>query len=120
MKLKNIPYLFSICKLKDTSKVDLSKEYTFLSVTDEEISLVCKTEDVPDNVTEQEDQYRAYRIDGTLDFSLIGIISDITNVLAECSVPVFTISTFNTDYFLIKNKYCIKAVLALRSRGYDI
>lgn len=93
---------FSVCKLKDFSKVDFSDDFCFLAKTDEENSLVCRTECVPDNVVVREDGWKAFRIQGTLDFSLIGILSRISTLLAENQIGIFAVSTYNTDYILVK------------------
>lgn len=63
--------------------VDLNREFCFIGKTDEEKSLVCLTKDVPPNVTEREDGWKAFRIQGILDFSLIGILSKISGLLAK-------------------------------------
>ena len=73
MEIKIIEQEFSVCKVKDFSEVDLSDEYCFLSKTDEELSLVCSTKAVPDNIVECDNGWRAFRIQGILEFSLIGI-----------------------------------------------
>ena len=101
MKLETIGCGFTVCKLKDISGVDFSREFCFLGKTDEEISLVCKTEAVPQNTIAREDGWRAFRIAGMLDFSLIGILSRITKVLASNQIVVFAIST-STPSFLAR------------------
>lgn len=68
MKLKKINRDFSVCKVSDYSGVDLSTEYCFTGKTDEENSLVCETLKVPDNTTERDDGWSAFRIEGILDF----------------------------------------------------
>jgi len=65
------------------SEVDLDSPFCFIGKTDEEKSLVCLTQDVPENATERDDGWRAFRIDGILGFSLIGILSGITSILAQ-------------------------------------
>ena len=66
--------------------------------------MVCLTKDVPSNVIERDDGWKAFYIQGTLDFSLIGILSKISGILAENGIGIFAISTFNTDYVLTKNE----------------
>lgn len=119
MKIKSLPCLFSISKVNTVEPGILNNKYVFISRTDEEISLVCPTNITPLEVTDREDGYRGYRIEGMLDFSLIGIIADISSSLAEGNIPIFVISTFNTDYFFIKNKYAIKAMQLLKAKGYE-
>ena len=109
IKIKAIGRDFSVCKVKDYSKVNLDAEFCFTGKTDEEKSLVCLTEDVPDNTIEREDGWKAFRIEGILDFSLIGILSPISALLAENEIGIFAISTYNTDYILVKEKNYLKA-----------
>ena len=63
---------------------------------------MCITDNVPANVTERDDGWKAFRIQGILDFSLIGILSRIAGILAENEIGIFAVSTFNTDYILTK------------------
>lgn len=120
MKIKKIPYDFSICKVTDYSKVNIAAEYCFTGKTDEENSLVCLTEDVPANTLERDDGWMAFRIQGVLDFSLVGILSEITEILAEDKIGIFAISTFNTDYILTKKENYQKALDLLDAEGYKI
>ena len=71
MELKTIPYGLSICKLENISEIKLEKEFYFIGKTDEELSLVCRTEDVPERTVDREDGWKGFRIQGTLDFSLM-------------------------------------------------
>ena len=109
IKIKAIDGDFSVCKVKDYLKVNLDAEFCFTGKTDEEKSLVCLTEDVPENTIEREDGWKAFRIEGILDFSLIGILSQISALLAENEIGIFAISTYNTDYILVKAKNYLKA-----------
>ena len=70
LQLKIIDIEFSVCKVEDYSGINLNQEYVFTGSTDEEKSLVCPVSLVPDNTTEREDGWRAFRIEGVLDFSL--------------------------------------------------
>ena len=83
MELKIINQDFSICKVEDLSQVDYSDDFCFVGKTDEELSLVCKTNSVPKNAIECDDGWKAFRIEGVLDFSLIGILSKISTLLAD-------------------------------------
>jgi len=109
MKIKCFEQKFCVCKLADISGVDFSG-FVFLSRTDEEISLVCEADAVPANATHTEDGWRAFRLDQELDFSLIGIIAKISNALAKAGISVFVVSTYNTDYVLIKEANFAHAV----------
>lgn len=89
MEIKKIDQDFSVCKVVDYSLVNLNAEYSFIGKTDEEKSLVCITSDVPANVIERDDGWKGFRIQGILDFSLIGILSKIAEILAENSILQF-------------------------------
>ena len=120
MEIKKIDYDFSICKVTDYSLVKLDSEYSFIGKTEEEKSLVCITADVPPNTIERDDGWKAFRIQGVLDFSLVGILSEISGVLAANQIGIFAISTFNTDYILTKKENYRNALEVLRNAGYRI
>ena len=120
MEIKRMDYNFSVCKVADYSLVKLDSEYSFIGKTDEEKSLVCITEDVPSNVTEREDGWMTFRIQGVLDFSMIGILSEISGILAENKIGIFVISTYNTDYVLTKKENYQRALDVLNRAGYKI
>lgn len=118
MQLKVINNEFSVCKVKDYSEINLNQEYVFTGSTDEERSLVCPVSLVPNDTIEREDGWRAFRIEGVLDFSLIGILSKISSLLAANKIGIFAISTFNTDYILTKKENFDKAIDVLKAEGY--
>ena len=120
MEIKPLDHEFSICRVKDYSQTDLQDDFCFTGKTDEECSLVCRTEYVPGNTVERDDGWRAFRIQGILDFSLIGILSRITGLLADHQIGIFAISTYNTDYILSKKEDFKKALEVLRSCGYQV
>lgn len=120
MEIKKIKYDFSVCKVTNYSMVNLEDEYCFIGKTDEENSLVCITETVPDNTIERDDGWKAFRIQGILDFSLIGILSKISGILADNKIGIFAISTYNTDYILVKEKDYENAIKVLELAGYQI
>ena len=102
------------------SAPNLDDEYVFVGKTDEEKSLVCITDNVPENVIERDDGWKAFRIQGVLKFSLIGILSKISGLLAENKIGIFAVSTFNTDYILTKKENFEKALSVLKDAGYKI
>ena len=120
MQLKRLSYDLTVCKLAATTDIDLSKDFYFIGRTDEEISLVCKTEDTPDVTTARDDGWKAFRIEGVLDFSLIGILSKISGILADNKIGIFAVSTYNTDYILVKKENFDKAVNVLAGSGYTV
>ena len=120
LELKVLEYDLTVCKVASVEKIDLNKDFFFVGKTDEEISLVCATEDTPSNTVEREDGWKAFRIQGVLDFSLIGILSKISTVLADNQIGISAVSTYNTDYILVKNENFDKAIAALKNNGYEI
>ena len=118
--LKIIDEEFCVCQVADYEKVDLSAPYVFIGATDEEKSLVCPMRSVPENTLAREDGWRALRFEGSLEFSLIGILAHISKVLADGGVGIFAISTFNTDYILTRSECFERAVGLLRAAGFEI
>lgn len=120
MEIKKLEQSFSVCQVEDYSLVNLDAEYCFIGKTDEETSLVCAAGDVPQNVIRRDDGWRAFRIQGVLDFALIGILAGIASTLAENGISIFAVSTYNTDYVLVKEENYQKALDVLAGAGYKI
>ena len=120
MELKKLNYNFTVCKVVSELDIDLNKEFYFIGKTDEEYSLVCITEDTPINTTERDDGWKGFRIQGVLDFSMIGILSKLSSILSDNEIGIFAVSTFNTDYILVKEENFDQALNVLASAGYDI
>ena len=120
MELKKLEHDFSVCKVSSLTDFDLTNDFYFIGKTDEELSLVCRTEDTPLTPVERDDGWKGFRIQGILDFSLIGILSEISGILAENKIGIFAVSTFNTDYILVKQENLEKALRVLADSGYTI
>ena len=93
----------------------------FFSVTrtHEELSVVCPEASVPEGVR-SEKGWRALRVSGVLDFSLVGVLASLTAPLAEAGVALFALSTFDTDYLLVKEHDLGKAIEALVAYGHAV
>ena len=111
---------FSVCKVADYGDVDCSQPFVFTGSTDAEKSLVCPTECIPAATIERVDGWRAFRIEGQLDFSLVGILAHIASVLAAEKIGLFVVSTFDTDYILVKEVDLDRALAALANAGDEI
>lgn len=123
MVLRRIAADFTICKLKGLKELQTFNQlsgFWFLGKTDEELSLVCETSEVVPNTIERNDGFKAFCIEGVLDFSLIGILSKISTVLADNKIGIFAVSTFNTDYILVKKEQYETALKQLEAAGYTI
>ncbi len=120
MKLKSIGQAFSVCQVSDLSEVDFHEPFCFVGKTDEELSLVCPTDQVPAHTLAREDGWRAFRVEGALEFSLVGVLAGITTVLAAHQIGIFAVSTYRTDYLLTKEENYENALTALEQAGYEI
>lgn len=120
MVLNVIDQIFSICKVRDYSEVALENEFVFIAKTDDENSLVCPSSVVPSNAYMRDDRWTAFRIEGVLDFSFIGILANISSALSEAKVGIFAVSTYNTDYIFVKENDFVRASRALLDKGYEI
>jgi hypothetical protein len=120
MELEVLPWKITVCKTASIRDADLSGGFFFLAQTDEEVSLVCRTENAPEKTLNREDGWRGFRVRGELDFSLTGILAGLANILAENGIPIFAVSTYNTDYVLTREENFEKALEALRDAGYEI
>ena len=120
MKLKILPYSLTVCKVYSVTDINLYTDFFFIGKTDEELSLVCRTEDVPKKTIERDDGWRGFHIEGVLDFSLIGILSKLSSILAENKIGIFAVSTYNTDYILVKEDHFDRALNVLAAAGYEV
>ena len=120
MELKKIDHKLTVCKVAELSSINTDADFYFIGKTDEELSLVCKTEDTPGNTIERDDGWKGFRIQGVLDFSLIGILSKLSGILAEHKIGIFAVSTYNTDYILVKEENYERALSVLTSEGYTV
>lgn len=94
-------------------------EFYSITRTKDEISVVTVQNDFSENIICSRD-WRILKVAGPLDFALTGIISGIANVLKDCNIPIFTLSTYDTDYILLKEKDLNTGINALRENGYKI
>lgn len=120
MTLKKLAYDMTVCKVDRIEDIDLNAEMFFIGKTDEEISVVCRTEDTPARTTERDDGWKGFRIEGILDFSFIGILSELSRILAEAGIGIFAVSTYNTDYIFVKESNFEHAMEVLAEAGYVI
>ncbi len=120
MKIKVIKREFSICKVDSLEKIDFSDKYCFVGKTDEEISVICSTKHAPQETISRSDGWRAFRLQGQLDLTLIGVLSALTDILARNKIGLMAVSTYNTDYVLVRAADLEKALLLLEDQDYKI
>ncbi len=117
-----MPEVISVCRLAPTADIPgWAGDGIFISITRtaDELSIVCAEGAVPDDV-QAERGWRMLQVQGPLDFGLVGVLSSITAPLADAGVSVFAISTYDTDYVLVKGTDLSRAVQALEAAGYTL
>ncbi len=111
---------YAVCKLKKIVALP-QKGFRSITVTDNEISLVCAEEHIPqEDVLETEKGFSLLKIEGQLDFSLIGILAEISGILAKEKISIFCISTYDTDYILVRKTRLSDSLRALGEHGFGI
>jgi len=113
---------YSVCRLGPEAEIPpwaLAGDFFSLTRTKDELSLVCSQELVPPGV-QCEKGWRCIMVKGPLDFSLTGILASLAASLAEAGISIFAISTFDTDYLLVKAENLERAVLKLKEAGHVI
>lgn len=120
MKIKVLADEFCVCKVRDVAQITSAHEFFFAGKTDQEVSLVCSAQSAPAAAIARNDGWKAFRIEGSLDFSLVGVLAGITAVLAEERISIFAVSTYDTDYILVKKDNLDAALAALARHGYEI
>ena len=120
-RLETLPGLFAICRLPAQSLVPAWPSGRLVSITRtaEELSVVCAESAVPAGVRHH-GGYRAMRVEGTLDLNLVGVLAALATPLAAAGVPIFVISTFDTDYLLVERAVFAAATTALAQAGHVV
>ena len=122
MRLRTLPDLYAIVRLDPDAPVPAwVGDSPFWSVTrsDSELSIVCAEDDLPDDAR-AERGWSALELLGPLDFTLTGVVASLVSPLADAKVPIFVISTFETDYLLVREMDAGRAVAALREAGHAV
>lgn len=96
-----------------------SGEFVSITRTVDELSIVCPENCVPDG-TAAECGWSCLRVAGPLDFEQVGVIASLAEPLREAGIPIFVVSTYDTDYLLIKASRLEKSVAALRDAGHEV
>jgi hypothetical protein len=120
--LEILPDRLAICRLEpDRADLDWDLGEGLLSVTftDQEVSVVCEEAFAPaDAVIER--GWRCLRVEGPLEFSAVGVLASLTGPLAAAGIPIFALSTFDTDHILVRSSNLDPAVDALRAAGHEV
>ena len=121
-RLVTMPGRFAICRLPaDAVLPAWTGSSTFASITrtPDELSIVCDEESVPEGAR-AETGWNLLKVEGPLDFSAVGIVASLTAPIAAAGISIFVISTFDTDYLLVKAENLDTAADALRRAGHAV
>lgn len=113
---------YGVCRLDKNELIpEWAQNSDFFSITktSDELSIVCSQDSIPDDIKCEKD-WRILKVEGPLDFSLVGILASISAVLAKARISIFAISTYDTDYILVKNNDIDKAIASLINEKYEV
>jgi hypothetical protein len=122
LNLSVLPSRYAICRLSPEAPIpDWAKADDFLSITrtGDELSIVCLETGVPEGVNADRG-WRCFKLEGPLDLSLTGILASLLGPLAEARIGIFAVSTFDTDYLLVKDENLARATTVLIQSGHRI
>ncbi|MFA9396967.1 MAG: ACT domain-containing protein [Clostridiaceae bacterium] len=122
LTMKLLKEKYGVCRLDNIDEIPTWAKYgEFYSITktSDELSIVCSEQDIPDDIKCEKD-WRILKIQGPLDFSLIGILASISTILAQKGISIFAISTYDTDYILLKDTDLDNAIEALVNERYEV
>lgn len=105
--------------LPSASEPSASGDFYSLTVTDEEVSVVTAEHRIPEEA-KAERSWSLLKVEGPLDFSLTGILAEIATILSTASIPIFAISTYDTDCILVKQDKVQEATAALKGAGHTV
>lgn len=122
LKLSLLEGRFGICRLEKDAEIPAwAYGSNFFSVTRtlDELSIVCQEKGIPADIR-AEREWDCLKIEGPLDFGLTGILAGLTKILADCGISIFAVSTYDTDYILVREKDIEKTIKALMNEGYTV
>lgn len=124
MRLRFLADNYSVCQLVSDEPIpdwiNVKNDGPIVAVlrTQEELTVVAPSHCVPTGI-KSSDGWRCFRVVGEMEFDIVGVIAGISKVLAESKIPIFSLSTYDTDYFLVANDNCELAQAALTESGYE-
>ena len=122
LTLKLLKESYGVCRLNPNEAIPnwgLKGNFHSITYTEDELSIVCEAQYVPTDI-QCEKEWRIFKIQGPLDFALIGILAQIGQLMAEHQISIFALSTFDTDYILVKQDKVAQAVAALKQSDYEV
>ncbi len=122
LNLEVLKGTFAVCRFKNTTPIpDWSYYGDFYSITKtkDELSVVCLQENIG-SAEKIEKDWKILKVKGPVDFSLVGIVANLSKILAEGEISIFVVSTFDTDYILVKEENLEKAIELLSKAGHTL
>ena len=121
MRVRLLPSTYAVCRLDPREAVPEWPRGDFISIsrTPEELSIVCDAASAPNDVKAERD-WRCFALEGPIPFEVVGVAARITSALADAKVSVFFVSTYDTDYLLVRSSAVDAAITALRSARFDL
>ncbi len=122
LNMKLLKEKYGVCRLDKKEHIPnwgVDGEFYSITKTEDELSIVCLEDNIPGKI-QCEKEWRVLKIEGPLDFSLVGILAAISNLMAKNSISIFAISTYDTDYILVKEKDIDKAIMVLVNDRYEV
>jgi len=129
LTMKLLKDKYSVCRLDKNSIIPnwvMNGEFFSITKTEDELSIVCSQENLPHNMQHElaniqcEKDWRILKVEGPLDFSLVGILSSISSLMAKEKISIFALSTYDTDYILVKENNIDAAINVLIKNNYDV
>lgn len=122
MTLRQIAGTYSVARYSPEAPLGsiFTREFCCITRTKSEVTVVCETEYLPAGMQKKEDGWVCLQIEGLLDFNLTGILNQITGPLAAAEVSLFAVSTYDTDYVLVKKTFLTAAVRAMEENGITV
>ena len=117
-----LPQKFAVCRLaKDAAVPQWAARGAVFSITRtaDELSIVCENKYVPSSV-KSEKGWRCFRLEGPFPFTMTGVLSSVLEPLAKAKISIFAISTYDTDYVMVKEKAVAKTIKTLTSVGHHV
>jgi hypothetical protein len=122
LSLRVLPDALAVCRLSPSDPVPawaLASPFSSATRTEKELSIVCREALVPEDVR-AERGWRAFELEGAFDFSLTGVLASLLEPLARAGVSIVAISTYDTDYVLVRAETLSRAVAALRGAAHRV
>jgi uncharacterized protein len=122
ISLQLLPDELAVCRLEPGAPLPawaMNGPLWSVTRTQSELSLVCDQANVPGQILAERD-WRVFMVNGPLDFSLTGILFQLSAALAQAGVSLFALSTYDTDYILVKSERVQQALAAFTSAGFSV